>query len=942
MENFLNALESQKQLYESQVEQLHQLVVTQCRLTGVNPLAEEMVREFFATQRAKVTEAVLLSKEMAIKSLANKEKQDDAPAGSDSIMPKAPAPLSSPAPSSAEHIVSCLKPEDIEGLDEPKKTFMNTIFDLMREAKTFSGQEALMKEILKMKKTSVLCWFVTNGGLVILAAWLNEAIEEEQTSFLSVAVEVLSHLPMHKVLPAHMSDILMPVSKLRLYLQEPGTVLADRARRLMLRWSRVLGKCDASKRPRRVASSSDAPKETDQKRTIAEIVHDESRESEVDVSKDDIAPSDGSAEDTRAINSAVDFRNVQAEQPGKLPAESSDDSNRKAHLGFRILELLLSFETKERRKVLLVEQPGQKAVGKRQQVPKAASASQGRPITADEILKAKLRAQVLQSKHGKAGSSSDDSQKKKSENQKRPFSLLAGDLLSASQTYLRPKPGAQKKTVLLPLPPTSSEKSESPDNKKRDSELKIQIQWRTPAEIRINPDWRVGTGMGSKEVAVQRSRTSWEKATVYPTAQDVPPNPKEPWDVEMDYDDSLTVEIPTGQLPEAATSKATSPPTSSLPGSSSTPPHPDLDLLVVHLKNPDLAFALTSGQASGLSSEETTKLVDMIKSSGGAWGLGPPAGITENRRVEVSLPSTMPVRPFPMPPPSQISLPSPPPPSNPALVRDMYLSGSRVEATNHPFSWQSPAAFIATTGIVALNQNMRQGTTSVQPKPLPQNVITHQQPTVPSSADRPYATLPSPSFTRSSAPSAAPQVSPAMLQITPPQNSTPQNPAGMVSTRSIPRPTVSISPQTTPTLQPHLWSQHQQPQSFLLEPVRYPQHSNRPIMNPSPVTQSWQARQGLPSQPYAQGNHQHNYNRVVGATGLHPSLPGSSWQRSSTDFELWTPDNSSRERYWEQMQGQGWNHPEQRRNFRRGHGPRDWSRHQNSGGTRGGHQHGRQ
>ncbi|GAB4854965.1 hypothetical protein Ancab_023553 [Ancistrocladus abbreviatus] len=103
-------------------------------------------------------------------------------------------------------------------------------------------------------------------------------------------------------------------------------------------------------------------------------------------------------------------------------------------------------------------------------------------------------------------------------------------------------------------------------------------------EIRINPDWRVGTGMDSKEVEVQRSRTRREKDSVHQTAQDIPSNPKEPWDVEMDYNDSLT-------LPEGATSEAT-PATSSQPRSSSYPPEPGLELLAVLLKNPDLVFAL--------------------------------------------------------------------------------------------------------------------------------------------------------------------------------------------------------------------------------------------------------------------------------------------------------------------------------------------------------------
>ncbi|GAB4854966.1 hypothetical protein Ancab_039739 [Ancistrocladus abbreviatus] len=73
---------------------------------------------------------------------------------------------------------------------------------------------------------------------------------------------------------------------------------------------------------------------------------------------------------------------------------------------------------------------------------------------------------------------------------------------------------------------------------------------------------------------------------------------------------------------------------------------PDLDLLAV----PDLVFALTFGQASGLSSEETVKLIDMIKSSGGKGFSSFPKS-----SILVSLPSPTPTLP------------------SKALVRDMYL-----------------------------------------------------------------------------------------------------------------------------------------------------------------------------------------------------------------------------------------------------------------------------
>lgn len=41
--SFQKFLDSQEELFHSQVDQLHSIVVTQCKLTGVNPLSQEMV-----------------------------------------------------------------------------------------------------------------------------------------------------------------------------------------------------------------------------------------------------------------------------------------------------------------------------------------------------------------------------------------------------------------------------------------------------------------------------------------------------------------------------------------------------------------------------------------------------------------------------------------------------------------------------------------------------------------------------------------------------------------------------------------------------------------------------------------------------------------------------------------------------------------------------------
>jgi hypothetical protein len=175
------------------------------------------------------------------------------------------------------------------------------------------------------------------------------------------------------------------------------------------------------------------------------------------------------------------------------------------------------------------------------------------------------------------------------------------------------------------------------------------------AEMKHNDLWRVGAGENSKEVEFQKNRNRREKETIYQTVQEIPSNPKEPWDIEMDYDDTLTPEIPSEQLPDtdAAETQVTSnqvvnsavslAPALSQVGNASTA-EPDLELLAVLLKNPELVFALTSGQAGNLSSEDTVKLLDMIKAGGiglAGGGVNMVGGKVEDK-VEVSLPSPTP------------------------------------------------------------------------------------------------------------------------------------------------------------------------------------------------------------------------------------------------------------------------------------------------------------
>ena len=196
------------------------------------------------------------------------------------------------------------------------------------------------------------------------------------------------------------------------------------------------------------------------------------------------------------------------------------------------------------------------------------------------------------------------------------------------------------------------------------------------AEVKLRDTWRVGAGENSKEVDVQKNRNHREKETTYQTVQEIPSNPKEPWDLEMDYDDTLTPEIPIEQLPDVDGAEAAVAPnqvathdvqevaTTSSTSNAATA-EPDLELLAVLLKNPELVFALTSGQAGSIPSQETVKLLDMIKRG------GMNLGVNENTNGNgMSAKATEKV---------EVSLPSPTPTSDPRTVRDLssycnYLS----------------------------------------------------------------------------------------------------------------------------------------------------------------------------------------------------------------------------------------------------------------------------
>lgn len=1044
--SFKKFVDSQNELFNSQVDQLGSIVLKQCELTGVNPLSQEMaagalsikigkkprdllnpkavkymqavfsikdaiskkesreisalfgvtvtqVREFFAGQRSRVRKVVRLSREKSVRSNACNELQDGVLIPSDPMIPIEQAPLNSIGPSSAEEVPSCsTQAEALPGLDDSERYFLENIFTLMRKEETFSGQVELMEWILQMQNSSVLNWFLSKGGMMILATWLSQAANEEQTSVLLVILKVLCHLPLHKALPVHMSAILHSVNRLRFYRTSD---ISNRARVLLSRWSKMLARIQPIKTSNSAKLSSDAQREIIMKQSIGEIMGDESWKSEINIPGQALAPFCENSETVRKLEPL---------QALKLLPSSAEDTNRKSIRG------VSSTQTRERRKVQLVEQPGQKTAGRILQPGRAVPVSHGRPMSADDIQKAKMRAQFMQSKYGKIGSSSKDKHEANSEGpSSKSSSSQTSTLFSVSKAHGWPKIEESKKPVTLP--PRASNKVEAlPQPKLEPMETlfekckKVQIPWQAPPEIRFNPAWRVGTGESSKEVEVQKNRIRREKETVYEALQDIPPNPKEPWDLEMDYDDSLTPVIPIEQPPDAD-SAAESPippepvvgpgeteksavavvapePSSSSHAGNATSSNissaalPDFELLSVLLKNPELVFALMNGQAGSLSSEDTVRLLDMIKANGvGSLGTLNGLGRKAEEKVEVSLPS-------PTPSSNPVPVPSgwrPEFAKNPfsrqgltANSRDMYASSPGVDFTGP--ARQVSMANIDITGPPP--QRQLPATNLVLPPQTPAVIPPPQQPAnFPplSQQPPPSAMLPSFSLPQTTAvlpEKRLPSTVPSLHQNPPPNSSVLQSttPEIVLNMNNFPAggiPLPRLLAAAAPSVRVETLSNHkpgsvvmnapergpisysvpqmlprptrpltqQQPSSMLPPEPQLPLHHTMPMGNLGPVPDSWRGRQGLASNPL----NQNNYNLPVGGALQHPPLTAPSRERNEyvfeDDFETWSPEGSP-SRTPEYMLG-GHNPLEPRMSSGRNYGPeRLRHQHRNSSGYR--------
>ncbi|CAN4091484.1 unnamed protein product [Withania somnifera] len=965
--SFNSLFDSQKEILRSQIDQLQNIVLYQCNLTGVNPLSQEMaagalsikigkrprdllnpktikymqsifsakdainkketreisalfgvtvtqVRDFFTAQRTRVRKFLRLSREKPSISNVSIEGPCPIPLSSDPSSQTEPVPLNTVDPTCTEEGPSCsTQDEFLNGIEERDRHFVDNILTSMRKEETFSGQVKLMDRILEVQNPSVLYWFLTKGGVMLLAAWLNEAAGEEQTSVLHIILKVLCHLPLHKAFPAQMSAILQSVNSLRFY-RTPD--ISNRARILLARWSKMFAKNQAMKKHNRIKSASDVQDELLLQQSISEVVGDEIWNSKHEDVEEGHANLCGTSENSRKLESP---------QPVKLLPASSDDSNKR-------LKGALVSKTRERRKVQLMEQPSQRTTGR--SLGRPAPATQGRPLSADDIQKAKMRALFMQSKYGKANK--DDSSRVKTQIPNGIASSPDGILHGAPKLQDWPKVDEREKLNSVASKGSSQLENhlklsfdvEEPPSKRC---KRMQIPWRKPPEVQLSDTWKVCAGGESKEVDIQNNRIHRERETIYRTDQEIPLNPKEPWDREMDPDDTLTTEIPIEQLPDVEgpetaivqlDDRETRAAFAAMSNGIATTAVPDVELLAILLKHPELVYALTSGQAGNLSSEQTVRLLDLIKANGMNSLLSSQTDLGREAEKKV-----------------EVSLPSPTPSSDPGT------SGLTLQNfAKNPFSQRSSMAIPEANGVTQLaalvhSQEMVQASSLVhQQMPLaPQ--LAQQLALLQAAAgsygndhrQSPLNPTINPTILANPMHSQLSASEPAVNRIDySPFGSTEYNLHNATAAaaariqgetygniRSSPMPTANVQQRTISLHSPQMISPRPQLQ-IQSQPGYAPEHTWR-TMRGSALNRG--------SQEKSISNH---YNAHV-AGYVEPGLQQAAWRGNNymeaAGFESWSPDNSPVRR---QEHAARWNYPEPKMNMRDNYRP-DWSTSRNPG-----------
>lgn len=261
----MNRLELQTKLVNSHVEELKRIAILQYRLTGINPLAQELASTVLGTEEGWRTGLGLSSETLrylhavfAVKDTLTKKEACDVGIVSGATLSQvreffstqrsrvralvqqytdeAEARSVEIGEERSNHTPDFPIENDIGFTNLTDLDSVELLLVTMRQEKRFSQQEQLLLIILRTEPGLILRRFLEKGGLKVLCAWLINAAAGEQTSVLRQLLNVLSHLPMSCAIPLQVSALLQPVNKLRFYFVQD---VANHARILMSKWSKL-------------------------------------------------------------------------------------------------------------------------------------------------------------------------------------------------------------------------------------------------------------------------------------------------------------------------------------------------------------------------------------------------------------------------------------------------------------------------------------------------------------------------------------------------------------------------------------------------------------------------------------------------------------------------------------------------------------------------------
>lgn len=258
---------------------------------------------------------------------------------------------------------------------------------IMRKENTFIGQIQLAQVILQAHQGPVLRWFMVKGGLQQIIKWLVQAAAEEQTSLIRLLLKTIGHLPLGSASARQMSALLQTVNKLRFYRAQD---VASRARLLLSRWSRFL-RSTINARMLSSAGLTSSFQPTLKRGRDVTVSHTESSSSKKKLRTGNMI--DSSRHLDVDSNPSTMLKDSEQRVPLEIPSEVNATKKRPAR------SLLQADRFKERRKVQLFEE-ARLAVrrSKDAEITRSSSADLvARPLSADDIKKAKRRAHLLQS-----------------------------------------------------------------------------------------------------------------------------------------------------------------------------------------------------------------------------------------------------------------------------------------------------------------------------------------------------------------------------------------------------------------------------------------------------------------------------------------------------------------------------------------------------------------